>query len=101
MTVRRSKVHEYLGMTIDYSEPSQAKITMLNYVKEILTDFVKADHKSTGTKSRATPENLFVVNEEYEKVSTDKSVQFHNLVAKTLYATKRARQDTCTSHASR
>ena len=30
-------------------------------------------------------------------MSTDKSVQFHNLVAKTLYATKRARPDTCTA----
>ena len=97
MTVNRGKVHEYLGMTIDFSEPGQAKITMLNYVDEILTDFAKADPKATGTKSSAAPENLFVVNEEYEKLSTNKSVQFHNLVAKTLYATKRARPDTCTA----
>ena len=32
-----------------------------------------------------------------EKLSTDKSVQFHNLVAKTLYATKRDRPDTFTA----
>ena len=68
-----------------------------NYIEEILTSFAKADPKATGMKSSADPENLFVVNEECEKLSTDKSVQFHNLVAKTLYATKRARPDTCTS----
>ena len=99
MTFKRGKVHEYLRMTIDYSEPGQAKVMMLNYVKEILTAFAKADPKATGEKSSAAPEKLFVVNEEYEKLSTDKSVQFHNLVAKTLYATKRARPDTCTAFA--
>ena len=97
MTVKRGKLHEYLRMTINCSEPGQAKVMMLNYVKEILTDFAKSDPKATGTKSSAAPENLFVVNEECEKLSTDKSVQFHNLVAKTLYATKKARPDTCTA----
>ena len=57
---------------------------MLNYIEEIMTAFAKADPKVTGTKSSAAPENLFVVNEECEKLSTNKSVQFHNLVAKTL-----------------
>ena len=70
---------------------------MLDYLEEILTAFAKTDPKVTGTKSSAAPENLLAVNEECEKLSTDKSVQFHNLVAKILYATKRARQDTCTS----
>ena len=97
MTVKRGKVYEYLGMRIDYSEPGKAKVRMLNYVEEILTAFAKADPKATGTKSSAAPENLFVVNEECEKLSTDKSVHFHNLVAKTLYTTKRARPDTCTA----
>ena len=62
MTVKRGKVHEYLRMAIDYSEPGQSKVTMLNYVEEILTAFAKADPKVTGTKSSAAPENLFVVN---------------------------------------
>ena len=90
MTVKRDKVHEYLGMTIDYSDAGQAKVTMLDYVEEIMTAFAKEIPKATGTKSSAAPKNLFVVNEECENLSTDKSVQFHNLVAKTLYATKRA-----------
>ena len=84
MTIKLSKVHEYIGMTIDYSEPGQEKVTMLNYVDEILTAFAKADPKATGTKYSAALENLFVVNEECEKLLTNKSVQFHNLVAKKL-----------------
>ena len=49
------------------------------------------------TKSSAAPEDLFKIDEACEKLSQDKAVVFHNLVAKTLYATKRARPDTCTA----
>jgi hypothetical protein len=37
------------------------------------------------------------VDESFEKLKQDKDVEFHNLVAKTLYSTKRARLDTCTA----
>jgi hypothetical protein len=97
MTVSRGKVHTYLGMTLDYTVRGQVKITMIGYVDEILTAFDKADPKGCGTKSSAAPDNLFKTNEDCEKLSPNKAVEFHNLVAKTLYATKRARPDTCTA----
>jgi hypothetical protein len=59
--------------------------------------FDKAEPNGAGTKSSAAPSNLFTVSEDCEKISGDKAVEFHNLVAKTLYATKRARPDTCTA----
>jgi hypothetical protein len=37
------------------------------------------------------------VDESCENLKQDKAVEFHNLVAKTLYSTKRARLDTCTA----
>jgi hypothetical protein len=37
------------------------------------------------------------VDESCVKLAHNKAVEFHNLVAKTLYATKRARLDTCTA----
>jgi hypothetical protein len=70
---------------------------MFDYVEEILTAFAIAEPKGAGTKSGAAPDNLFTVNEDCEKLSSEKAVQFHNLVAKTLYATKRARPNTCTA----
>jgi hypothetical protein len=42
------------------------------------------------------PIAFFKVDESCEKIKQDKAVEFHNLVAKTLYATKRARPNTCT-----
>ena len=97
MSVSRGKVHKYLGMTLDYSTAGQVKISMFDYIDEILSAFDKAEPKGGGTKSTAAPENLFRIDESAEKLSHNKAVEFHNLVAKTLYATKRARPDTCTA----
>jgi hypothetical protein len=97
MTVSRGKVHKYLGMTLDYTIRGQVKITMIDYVDEILTAFDKADPEGSGTKTSAASENLFRIDEDCEKLQPNKAVAFHNLVAKTLYATKRARPDTCTA----
>jgi hypothetical protein len=97
MTVSRGKVHTYLGMTLDYTTPGQVKISMISYVAEIIDAFDKADPKGVGTKTSAAPANLFKIDEDCEKLDTKRSTEFHNLVAKTLYATKRARPDTCTA----
>jgi hypothetical protein len=97
MTVSRGKVHKYLGMTLDYTIRGQVKIMMIDYVDEILTAFDKADPEGSGTKTSAASENLFRIDEDCEKLQPNKAVAFHNLVAKTLYATKRARPDTCTA----
>jgi hypothetical protein len=96
MTVSRGKVHKYLG-TLDYTVHGQIKITMFDYVDEILTVFDKAEPKGGGTKSSAAPKSLFKVDESCEELEQDKAVEFHNLTAKTLYATKQARPDTCTA----
>jgi hypothetical protein len=84
-------------MDLDYTVPGKVKISMFDYVDEILKAFAIAEPKGAGTKSSAAPDNLFMVNEDCIKVLPKKVVQFHNLVAKTLYTTKRARPDTCTA----
>jgi hypothetical protein len=63
MTMSRSKVHKYLGMILDYTVRGQVKITMFDYVDEILTALCKAELKGGGTKSSAAPESLFKVDE--------------------------------------
>jgi hypothetical protein len=70
---------------------------MFDYGNEIPTAFDKAEPKGGGTTSSAAPESLFKVAESCEKLEQDKAVDFHYLVAKTLYATKRASPDTCTA----
>ena len=43
------------------------------------------------------PENLFTVNEDCENLPKEMAADFHTIVAKMLYVTKRARPDTCLS----
>jgi hypothetical protein len=97
MTVSRGKVHKYLGMSLNYTTPGQVKVTMFDYIDEILTAFDKAEPKSAGTKTTAAPDDLFKVDEDCKKLHSNKVVEFHNLVAKTLHAAKRAWPDTCTA----
>jgi hypothetical protein len=82
MVVSQGKIHKYLGMTIDYTFHGQVRISMLEYVEEILKALAIEEPKGAGTKSSAAPENLFVVNEDCIKVTPEKAVQFHNLLAK-------------------
>jgi hypothetical protein len=96
MTVSIGKIHKYLGMTLDCTIRGQVKITMFDYVDEIITAFNKAEPKGGGTESSAAPDSLFKVDESCKDLKQDKAVEFHNLVAKTLYAPKWARLDTCT-----
>jgi hypothetical protein len=42
MAVSRGKIHKYLGMALDYTIRGQVKITLFDYVDNILTAFDKA-----------------------------------------------------------
>jgi hypothetical protein len=68
MTLSRGKIHKYLGMTLDYTVRGQVKITMFDYVDEIITDFDKAEPKGGGTKTSAAPDSLLKVDENCEKI---------------------------------
>jgi hypothetical protein len=49
--------------------------------------------KKRHAKTSAAPDNLFVVNEDSNKLSNEAAAAFHTIVAKALYVTKRARPD--------
>jgi hypothetical protein len=74
MTVSRGKIHKYLCMTLDYTVRGQVKITMFDYVNEILTAFDKAEPKGGGTKTSAAIDSLLKVDESFEKLKQNKAV---------------------------
>ena len=59
-----------------HSVRGQVKVTMFDYIEEMLAAFEKADPKSSGTKSSAAPVNLFTVNEDCEKLKQNKAYQY-------------------------
>jgi hypothetical protein len=62
MTVSRGRVHKSLGMTLDYTICGQVKISMFNYVNEIINAFDKAEPKEGG------PNDLFKVDKDREQL---------------------------------
>ena len=52
MKVHRGKVHKYLGMTLDFSTKKQVKISMIDYIKEIIDAWDKAAPTLTATVSK-------------------------------------------------
>ena len=82
-------------MNLDYTVSGIYRINIMEYMDDILTLFDKMDPINSGTKSSASPENLFKAENDCENLSQEKAKGFHNLVAKTLYTNKKAIPDTC------
>jgi hypothetical protein len=82
---------------------------MIDYVDEIVVAYDKAltelsdgfvsavKKKSNVARTSAAPDDLFVVNEDAEKLREEGATAFRNLVAKTLYVSKCARPDVSTA----
>ena len=54
MKLNRGMIHKYLGMTLDYSTRSEVKITMYNYIRDIITDFKQYDPSNKNACTPAT-----------------------------------------------
>jgi hypothetical protein len=91
LTISRGKIHEYLGMTLDYSVKGKVKITMTDYVINMLKE-LPADME--GVAATPASPHLFTVNTENPTLlDTEQSEMFHRNVAKLLFLCKRARPD--------
>ncbi len=102
MKVARGKVHKYLGMTLDFATLKTVKVTMLEYVDEIIGSWDKACselndwYKALSRRKRigtAAPDDLFKVDEDVVKLDQARAKAFHNITAKGIYVAKKARMD--------
>ena len=59
MTIYRVKVHNYLGMTLDYTEGVIFKVSMIDYINEIIAAFGNSDPRGSGIKTSIAPEKLY------------------------------------------
>ncbi len=74
---------------------------MIDHVDKIVAAYDKAlgklddgfspvNQKNNPARTSAAPDDLFVVDEDAEKLIKESSIAFHHLVAKILYVSKRA-----------
>ena len=88
MVSTRGKVHEYLGMTINFSDIGKVKITMYDYVDKMIS---KLPTKMIGKSATPASNHLFEIRNDGDddQLLTPKlSEEFHHLVAKTLFLSK-------------
>ncbi len=94
LTINRGKIHDYLGMTLDYSEAGSVKLDMTDYVAKVL-DEMPEDMDGTATTPAAN--YLFQIIDGIECLDEATSEFFHATVAKLLFLCKRGRPDTQTA----
>ena len=58
MISHQGKVHNYFGMTLDYTEGGTFKFIMIDYIDEIIAVFYKVDLRGCGIKNITAPEDL-------------------------------------------
>ena len=92
VTVTRGDVHEYLGMTMDYSVPGEVSFKMTEYVEKML-DECPEYLGGRGTARTPATTKLFEVNESTDQLDENKADEFHHVVAQLLFLSKRARPD--------
>jgi hypothetical protein len=90
MTRSRGKIHDYLGMILDFSVPGELTIDMVKYVEKIIADMPE---EMKGTSATPAAAHLFHVNENPVLLSRDKADIFHRMVMQLLYLSQRGRPD--------
>jgi len=92
----RGKVHEHLGMKLDYRIKGKVGVDMRDYIKTMIVSFPQEDLKGREVKSPWN-DNLFKVKEDSPPLSKKKAEQFHTTTAQGLFLSKRGRPDVCIS----
>jgi hypothetical protein len=77
------EVHDYLGLTIDYSKNNNVIFTMYDHLPEDMN----------GMSPPPASDNLFDVDDESPSLNEKESDFFHRSTARLLFAAKRARPD--------
>jgi hypothetical protein len=90
MTAGRGKVHDYLGMTLDYGVDGTVKIDMSNYVKMVLHELPEHMVSSANTPAAS---HLFTVNPKAAPLDNVRKEQFVHYVMQLLYLSQRGRPD--------
>jgi hypothetical protein len=87
----RGKVHDYLGMTLDFSKPGEVTVTMIDYIKTILHD---APKEMRGKAVTPAATHLFQVNTVNPvHLGEEKAETYVRVVMQLLYLSQRARPD--------
>ena len=90
LSVTRGKVHEYLGMTLDFSDAGKVIVDMEKYFDEVLEDL---PDDMDGVAATPAADHLFKTRDNVPKLDKKRADLFHSKTAQLLYGSQRARPD--------
>ena len=90
VSVTRGRRHEYLGMTLVFTNEGNLKIEMINYIDKMCKEFPE---KLDGDTKYPWTEKLFSVDKNSDELDTQSKNSFHTHTMKMMYLAKRARPD--------
>ena len=85
-------IHDYLGVTLDYSVLGQVSIDMSHYVKKVVIEFPHENLKGTSVASLWN-ESLFKVQHEHVPLEKEQAELFHTMTAQGLFLCKHGHLD--------
>ena len=92
LKVNRGKIHDYLGMNLDFSEDGNVKVSMIPYLLEILHDLPELPGDIT-----MSPAANHLVNvrsdKEAQLLPEEQAISFHHFIARLLFMSSRVRRD--------
>ena len=90
LTITRGKIHDYLGMVLDFSKPGEVTVDMIDYVKSVIAEMPE---EMAGTATTPAASHLFKANENPEPLGPEKAATFHRMVMQLQYLSQRGRPD--------
>ena len=90
LTICHGKIHDYLGMTLDFSIAGKVQIRMEDYITNMLTELL-AD--MDGMATTPATEHLFKINETPTYLDEKEATFFHHHMANLLFLCKQAGPD--------
>jgi len=90
MSMTRGKVHEYLGMDLDYTSDKCVNISMIKYIDKVIKDFPE---KITTKSATLASDHLFdILGDDPGKLLPEEQAQdFHYTVVQLLFLCMQAR----------
>jgi hypothetical protein len=83
-------MHDYLGVTFDYSITKEVRINIWDYLRKVKKEFPE---EIMGVCATPVSDHLFKVQEDGKKLSKELAEVFHHTVYQLLFAANRARRD--------
>jgi hypothetical protein len=90
LTASTGLIHDYLGITINFNERHKVKFTMIDYLKDILSE-MPGDME--GVARTLAQDDLFTIDDQYPLLNGRDADFCHCMTAHLLFAAKRALPD--------